>query len=236
MSIRLGDSARIRIGDTGRTLTAMTPQGKIAVGGSVVDARSESFWIDPHVRVVVVRGDHLGVVVQRLEMESEPPADLGKLTPQACWQQAPPAPTPNSRAEPVAEYRPRFWSGLRESTSLGALYGLLSVYLGFGAAEMKTWPDAWLWAGGAGLCGALWGGLLFLIIDSLLRDLGEFEKLVLVTLGLALVGSTGGTVAGYSLWGLIGGLTGAVLGALFLGILVPAILVAGQALAPPSDQ
>jgi hypothetical protein len=236
MSIRLGDSTRVRIGDPGRTVTAMTPQGKIAVGGSVFDARSDSFWIDPNVPIVVVRGDHLGLVVRRLEDEGErPKANIGEPTPQACWQESPPLEAVSGKGQADAAFRARFSSGLRESVSLGALYGLLSVYLGFAAAEMEGWLGPWIWAGGAGLCGALWGGLLFLIIHALLRDMGEFQKLVLVTLGLALVGSTGGTVAGYSLWGLIGGLTGAVLGAFSLGVLVPLILVAAQAIAPPPE-
>jgi len=236
MSIRLGDSRRIRIGDTGRTLTAMTPQGKITVGDFVCDARSDSFWIDPHVGVVVVHGDHLGLVVRRLEPGGAPALEQdGELTPLALWQGTPP-PRSSGHVSAATTNSARFWSGLRESTSLGALYGLVSVYLGFGAAEIDGWWGPWLWAGGVGLCGALWGCLLFLIIHALLRDLGEFQKLVLVTLGLALVGSTGGTVAGYSMWGLVGGLTGAVLGAFCLGILVPALLVAAQAMAPPSEQ
>jgi len=237
MSLRLGNPIRARIGDTGRTLTAMAPQGKIAVGGSVYHARSDAFWIDPDERVVVVRGDHLGLIVQRVEADGSPRLDdEGKLTPQACWQERSSTAESGNRINEVTTNGERFCSGLRESVSLGAVYGLLSVYLGFGAGEMGGWLGPWLWAGGAGLCGAIWGGLLFLVIHALLRDIGEFEKLILVTLGLALFGSTGGTVAGYSLWGVVGGLTGAVLGAFCLGVLVPMLLVAAQAMAPPSDQ
>jgi hypothetical protein len=239
MSIRLGESARLRVGDTGRTLTAMTPQGKIAIAGWIYDARSDGFWIDPNAHVVVVRGDHLGVVVRQIEAADAPRlAARGRPVSQASWQ-CRRAPTCSNRAVHAGSDTPpspRFWSGLRESTSLGALFGLVSVYLGFARAEMNGMLVSWLWTASAGLCGALWGALLFLGIHALLRDLGEFERLALVTLGLALLGSTGGTVTGYSVLGLIGGLTGAVLGAFCLGVLLPFLLVAAQAMAGPTEE
>jgi hypothetical protein len=232
MSIRLGNSSRVHIGEMGRTVTAMRPQGKVNIGGRIHDARSDAFWIDSGVHIVVVNGDHLGVIVRRAEAECAcEGADWGPLTPLASWQL--PIERRASGSNSSANDWPRFVTGLRESACLGALYGLVCVAFGFAEAELGDWLV--LRAVAAGLCGAFWGSLLFVIVRTLLRDLGEFEELTLVTLGLALFGSTGGTVAGYSLWGLIGGLTGAVLGAFALGILVPFFLVAVQAMAGPTD-
>jgi hypothetical protein len=238
MSIRLGNSSRVYIGEMGRTLTAMRPQGKVNIGGRIHDARSDAFWIDSGVGIVVVNGDHLGVIVRRAEAECASEgadwadwANWGPLTPLASWQ-LPIEKRASGTSKPANDW-PRFVAGLRESACLGALYGLVCVAFGFAEAELGEWLA--LRAVAAGICGAFWGSLLFIIVRTLLRDLGEFEELTLVTLGLALFGSTGGTVAGYSLWGLIGGLTGAVLGAFALGILVPFFLVAVQAMTGPTD-
>jgi hypothetical protein len=234
MSIRLVDDVRLQIGDTGDTITAMTPQGKVNVGGRIYDARSDGCWIDANVRIVVVDGDHLGIVVRPIDADHMlRQVDQGQVTSQACWQKR-----TQLRADSTARrdfHWQRFWSGMRESTSLGAVYGLICVAFGFGEPEIGGWLGPWLWAVSSCLCGAIWGGLLFLVIHTLMRNIGEFEQLALVTLGLALLGSTGGTVAGYSVWGLIGGLVGAVLGAVCLGLLIPVAIAVAQAMAGPSE-
>ena len=223
MSIRLGNTVRLHIGDTGCTLTAMRPQGKIAISGRIHDARSDGFWIDPGVNVVVINGDHLGVIVRQLDAEcSYEVGERGRVTPLAAWQQ----PVGRSREPQSAcgnDWK-RFLLGLRESACLGAVYGIICVAFGFAETEISDWLA--IRSVVACFCGALWGGLLFLFINALLQDLGEFEQLTLVTLGLALIGSTGGTVAGYSIWGLLGGFAGAVLGAFALGMVLPILIVA----------
>jgi hypothetical protein len=69
----------VRIGDRGRTLTALKPSGKVAIAGAEFEARSEGQWIDPDCNCVVVGGDYRGIIVRAVgEGDPTPPvADQG---------------------------------------------------------------------------------------------------------------------------------------------------------------
>ena len=71
----------VRIGDRGRTLTALKPSGKVAIAGAEFEARSEGQWIDPDCNCVVVAGDSRGLIVRAVGEGDPTPAVANQGTP-----------------------------------------------------------------------------------------------------------------------------------------------------------
>ncbi len=56
-------------GALGRTLTAMSPSGKVLIDGVKYDARFRGGWADPDEEIVVVEVDAFGLIVDKPESQ-----------------------------------------------------------------------------------------------------------------------------------------------------------------------
>src|SRR4051794_30830438 len=57
----------VRVGDCGRTMSSLHPQGFVQINGKRYDARSQHDPIQPDTEVVVVGGDLQGLIVRKVE-------------------------------------------------------------------------------------------------------------------------------------------------------------------------
>ena len=56
----------LRIGDRGRTLSRLSPMGKVEIGGRIYEAKSTGAYVDPQREVEVVGFENFSVIVKTL--------------------------------------------------------------------------------------------------------------------------------------------------------------------------
>lgn len=57
----------LRIGDRGKTLSRLSPMGKIEVGGSIYEAKSLDAYVDPQREVEIVGFENFSVIVKPIK-------------------------------------------------------------------------------------------------------------------------------------------------------------------------
>lgn len=231
---------QVRIGDRGQCETPMSPQGKVVIGGERYDARSDGRWIDAGRDVIVIRADHIGLIVQELEPGALPPrlANVGEPIPVPQWQRTSDEVERQQRREQQRAQRRQTIEhryGRQIGASLGGLAGILVALLGVGADEVAAGQITYLQLLSAlTLAGAILGLAAFWTIHSfLLEARRDYRNLGLVVLVMGLIGAGGGAAFGYSLWGLGGGIVWSILGLIALGGALPAFVVLMELIGEP---
>jgi hypothetical protein len=216
----------VRIGDRGRTLSAMSPGGKVRVNGATYDARSEGLWLDAGCDCIVLRGDLAGLVIRRLDPDQP-------LTLPNHGQPIFRAETQRSAAEveEVEEFeRQRDRRLLAEQARkgsitaatiggvIGLLAGLIAVFVPGLLGESAVTTD-FLLIGGSTVAGAACGALLYIAMCYWPGLLGtrvrpdSIADVSFVMVIAVLVGAFGGALFGLWASGAIAALGGAGLGA-----------------------
>jgi hypothetical protein len=137
----------VRIGDTGRAVTPLSPSGYVEIGGVRRSATTEGTFIEPGRAVVVVRGGSPGFVVRAVEPGA--PADAlpqhGEELVRAEHQRTRAdvaAVEREERQKAWAELKRRMARGAATAAVFGCLAGLANAALGrhFDWAGATDWP------------------------------------------------------------------------------------------------
>jgi membrane-bound ClpP family serine protease len=203
----------VRVGDRARVVSTLRPQGFVEVDGKRYDARSEFGAIETGQEVVVVKGDLQGLVVRKVNPGAEDRqlpdhgrpvhSSFGELLDHQERQD-------ESEREAWRTRQPR-WRGARLAYGMtrGGLLGLL-FSAGWLAVEWeelrRASDDPPLSAAAVIVAGILWAIAVFLTLHLFLqRQLAgvlprihgrTYDRLVLLSTALALVGTTGGVLLG----------------------------------------
>jgi hypothetical protein len=239
----------VRVGDLGRAMASLHPQGVVQIDGRRYHARSDFDSIEPGTEVVILRGDLQGLVVRAVEpgetIERVPGygkavhSSFGELltehqklesAEQESWQ----ARLPRWRAA-------RRGYGFRMGALLGALFAAIGLGLSWEYVNQAV-ELPWVLALGVTGVGILWGVGVFLLLDrtqqwllkGMLPQVEErvYDRLTLLATGLGLLGATAGAVLVIPRSGLGLGLAVAIVATCVLGLIVPGFLMAN---APADD-
>lgn len=212
----------LHVGDRGIAMTALRPQGLVRISGDKHDARSEHGYIEAESEVVVVNGDHLGLVVRRVEPgESVALPDHGREVYGSFGERV--------AAEGEREEAERIrWESARRRYGFiaGGLLGFVAASIG--VALLWEWiregSAPWAIAVGVIAGGAAWGVCLFRGLDTALREIGgDYWRFTTVSACLGLAGGTAGAVLAIPSVGLIWGVAVAVGATITLAVIAPAI-------------
>lgn len=144
------------VGDLGRTVSPLTPAGKVELHGERVDARAEAGYVPPGCRVVVVRGDAFGLVVRAVaDGEVVTVAGLGAEIPRLESEMTG-AEIAAAAEQARVERQERFREQLADGSVRAAVIG---GAVGVGAALLGQWLDgadgfSWETVGGVAATGA----------------------------------------------------------------------------------
>jgi hypothetical protein len=218
----------VHVGDTGVAETQMYLTGAVRINGVRHIARSDRGPVEMGTAVVVVGDDPLGLVVRPIEADAE----AKKLPNHGQRAYA----TPEERARAAedrreAEIRAEWAAHRRRGAVLGALGGLATAGVGlwaqWGALPELTGLQPNVTAAIALVAGAVWGALVFLLLDSVLGFFEEgYRRVAVASTCLGLVGTGLGLAFGISWFGPVGGLALAVGLTLVLAAAIPALFVA----------
>jgi hypothetical protein len=220
----------VHVGDRGRALSPLHPQGFVEINGQRYDARSEFGVIDLDCAIIVVNGDHLGLIVRTVESVQTPGrlrnhgqrvySSFGERLDAEAQQEA-------ARRRQWRAARRRY--GILVGTTLGALAAGVGLWcLWDFIADRSASP--WVVAAAVAAGGILWGVGVFRFVDNIMQRLGEnYYRATFVSEFLALTGTTGGAVVGIPLLGLSGGFAVALLGTVLLGAIVPGFIMLAEA-------
>lgn len=171
----------VRVGDLGRAVSSMTPNGTVEVGGRRVDARSEGLFVPAGTAVVVLRGDPMGCVVRPVEPGQAPPTlprhgepiTTGPYRTSAEVEAA----DRRVRDEAAREFRKVLQYGLLAAGTLGVLVGLANGGYGWvsGQAGIADAADAAAFLAGSAGVGAVAAATLFVLTGLIGKVLGYFE-------------------------------------------------------------
>ncbi|HKB02509.1 MAG TPA: hypothetical protein VKD90_09830 [Gemmataceae bacterium] len=222
----------VRVGDTGVAESSLHPQGVIRLDGRRYPARAEFGTVAPTVPVVVVSGDHLGLVVRPTEPDTQPAALPGFGQPVHVSFLDRLAEEERDEARAKAAESDRRWRGAVISAAAGIVAALAVLWWVWDHVRPADDP-VWQPTGIALLGGAAWGAAVFLLLSD---ALGRFDRgggcITTISTGLALVGGTAGAAVGIPAFGMVGGLSLAVVGTLTFGLAFPLLLVLGDDLGP----
>jgi hypothetical protein len=211
----------VRIGDCGKATSRLQPHGFIEIGGERYDARSEFGPIDPGTEVVVVAGDHLGLVVRRAE-PGAPPV-LPEHGQPVCTSFGERVSAEAGRAEAdrqawLDDHR-RF--GMTTAALAGAVVAAVAVWLLWGYVGERA-GDPWAVAAAVVLAGAAAGVGAFRGLDEVLGEVGgHFRRASTPAACLAVLGAGGGAVLALPAVGLTTGLAIALAAAVVLAGIPP---------------
>jgi hypothetical protein len=219
----------VRVGDTGVAESSLHPQGVIRLDGRRYPARAEHGSLPLAAPVVVVAGDHLGLVVRAVEPDS-PPAGLPRFgqAVQVSFLDRLAEEGERDEARAKAADSNRRWLGTVVSAAAGIVAALAVLWWVWDHVRPADDP-VWQPTGIALLGGAAWGAAVFLLLND---ALGRFDRgggrITAISTGLALVGGTAGAAVGIPAFGMVGGLSLAVVGTLTFGLAFPLLLVLGD--------
>ena len=63
------DEAKLKVGDTGKTIGRLAPSGKAKINGEVVEAHSTGSFIDPHTEIRIIKVLTNKIIVEPLKNE-----------------------------------------------------------------------------------------------------------------------------------------------------------------------
>ena len=171
----------VRVGDVGRAVSPMTPNGTVEVGGRRLDARSEGLFVPAGTAVVVLRGDPMGCVVRAVEPGQSPPTLPGHGEPITTGPYRTSAEIDaadrRDRDEAAREFRKVLQYGLLAAGTLGVLVGLANGGYGWvsGRAGIADAADAATFLAGSAGVGAVAAAALFVFTGLVGKVLGFFE-------------------------------------------------------------
>jgi hypothetical protein len=223
----------IRVGDQGVAESELHPQGVIRLDGRRYPARAQYGTVPPEVPVLVVAGDHLGLVVRPVEPDAQPAALPGFGRPvHASFLDRLAEEEKRDEDQKTAEDATRRSRGASLFAAVGAALAALVlavVWRHVGDADDSPWAAV----GVALAAGAVWGAGVFLqLTEGLRRFEARGGRISMVCTALALVGGAAGAAVGIPAFGLTGGLSLAVIGTFTFGLAPPLLLVLGDDLGP----
>jgi hypothetical protein len=170
------------VGDVGRAVSPMTPNGTVEVGGRRLDARSEGLFIAAGSAVVVLRGDPMGCVVRPVEPGQAPPRLPGHGEPIASrgpYRTGAEVDAVERRvqADAARQLRQTLQYGLLAAGTLGVLVGLANGGYGWvsGRAGIAGAADAATFLAGSAGVGAVAAVALFVFTGLVGKVLGWLE-------------------------------------------------------------
>lgn len=218
----------VHVGDTGVAETQMYLTGAVRINGVRHIARSDRGPLEMGTAVVVVGDDPLGLVVRPTEAGKE----AEKLPNHGQRVYA----TPEERADAAedrhaAEVRTEWAAQRRRGTVIGAGAGAVAlggaVWRLWGALPELTGLEPQVTVAIVLVAGAVWGALVFLLLDSALGFFEEgYRRVAVASTCLGLVGTAFGLAFGISWFGPVGGLALAVGLTLLLAAAIPGLFVA----------
>lgn len=220
----------VHVGDRGKAATALHPQGHVLIHGVRFDARAEFGGIASDAEVVVVTGDHLGLLVREFHAgEKVKLKDHGKRLLISFAERARPEPVVDEATlrKRRAERRPY---GLAVGAPLGLLFAGLSLAVTwYRLVEAFEPPLLHVLATVLIFTGILWGVVAFFSIDWILSQVEEnLTRVTTPSTFLALLGTSTGAVLAIPSLGLVAGLGIALLGAFLLGTIIPVLFMLAQ--------
>jgi hypothetical protein len=214
----------LHIGDRGKAETSLQPQGFVWVEGERYDARAEASPVDAGTEVVVVGGNHMGLVVRPLERGRSPELpDCGKPV---CVSFDEHTSRDDERRE---EERQRWLTehrrvGTIAAAIVGGVAAAAAVWLAWGFLGQQVDQPAVL-ALGLIAGGAVYGVGLFRLLDELFGEIDpNLRRATHVSTALAIIGTAVGAALAVPAVGILGGLAMAFVGALVLAALPPLVL------------
>lgn len=219
----------LRIGDAGVALSSMHPQGMVRVDGQRYHARADHGVVAPEAAVVVVGGDHLGLIVREATMVGPPNGlpGFGDRVYSSFLERLSDREVRDSGEREVlrAERRQR---GLAWFAILGALIATAILWFVWDSVTEESGPT-WQAAVAVSLGGAVWGAAVFLSLhEGLARFDGGSGRVIAACSLLAMIGGAAGAAIGIPAFGLAGGLSLAVIAMVALAMALPLLLVAGE--------
>jgi hypothetical protein len=219
----------IRIGDAGVALSSLHPQGMVQVGGRRFHARAEHGFLAPEANIVVVGGDHLGLVVREVGPDGPSnglPGYGTRVYSSFIERLADRDVRDEGEREQMREDRRKrgtMWFG-----ALGAVAAAAVLFLVWDHVTEEPGPT-WQMAVIVAATGALLGAGLFLALhQGLARFDGGTGRVIAACALMALAGGVVGAAVGIPAFGLVGGVSLALVGMAALGMALPLLLVAGE--------
>jgi hypothetical protein len=219
----------IRIGDAGVALSSLHPQGLVQVNGRRYHARAEHGTVALDGAVLIVGGDHLGLLVCDAAAAG-PPAGLkgyGERVYSSFLERLADKEVRDDGEREVLRAARR-QRGLVWAATLGAVAAVAVLWLVWDYVTDESGPT-WQAALTVVVAGAASGAAVFLSLhEGLARFDGGSGRVVAACTGLALIGGMGGAAMGIPAFGLAGGLSLALVATLALALAIPMFLVIGQ--------
>lgn len=223
----------VRIGDAGVALSSLHPQGMVRVDGKRYHARAEHGTVSADGAVVVIGGDHLGLIVRDAGAIDAPrglkgygervySSFLERLADREVHDEG-------ERELMRAERRK---TGAAWFAALGAVAAASVLWIVWNHVTDEpgpTWQMAVIIAAAGAACGA---GLFMGLHEGLARFDGGSGRVIAACTIFALAGGAVGAAIGIPAFGLAGGLSLAIIGMAALGMALPLLLVAGENVGP----
>jgi hypothetical protein len=215
----------VHVGDRGKAISPLQPQGFVLVNGERHDARAEFGPIESGTEVVVVAGDHMGLVVRIVPPGPEP--RLPRHGERLCTSFDERVTEESEREE--AERQDWIDEHRRSGTATGAAVGVaaaaVAVWLLWGFLQGQTDDPraaAAIIVGG----GALWGVAVFRGLDDALGQVDHnFRRVTTPAACLGVVGTAVGAILALPALGLVGGLAVALAATVLLAAVLPVFVL-----------
>jgi len=219
----------IRIGDGGMAVSSLHPQGLVQIYGRRYHARAEHGAIASGANVLVVGGNHLGLVVRESAGVGlaaglpgyGQPIHVNYLDRMAETGE-------HDEAAERALQKVRLRRGLAWSAAAGAAVGVCVLSIVWDSIAADSGPLV-VAIGVALVAGAVWAAAAFWVLFEAMDRFDRGTGYITATCtGLAIAGGAGGAAVGIPAFGLAGGLSLALIGTVALGLALPLLLVAGN--------
>jgi hypothetical protein len=230
----------VRVGDRGKTLTALRPQGTVRIDGNRHSAWCAEGFIEPDCEIVVVAGSLQGLVVRKVEPgQVLRLPDQGKVVASSFGEVVRRQGQQEDAERQEWEAQLPHWRRRRRAYTIkrGAVLGTLIAAGGFAPLwghREQTGPAWWLGLLATAAVGLLWGIGVFWCLDRLLQkylavDLyrlsgRSYDGMVFVNAILILLIAASGACLSIPKLGLGSGLAIALVTTVTLLVLLPPIL------------
>ncbi|HVK19707.1 MAG TPA: NfeD family protein [Fimbriiglobus sp.] len=215
----------VHVGDHGKAMTPLQPQGFVLVHGERYDARAEFGPIEPGAEVVVVAGDHMGLVVRALPPGTEPRLPRHGERVRTSYDERVTEESEREEAERQTWIDEHRRSGMTTGAVVGSAAAAVAVWLLWGFIQGQT-DDPWAAAAITVGAGALWGVAMFRGLDDALGQVDHnFRRVTTPSACLGVIGTSAGAVLALPPLGLVGGLAVALAATVVLAAVLPVFLL-----------